>query len=42
MLVEAEDHLQNAHRHIGRVGADPYASRVAVMGPRTSLMRKTC
>ncbi|HEY2748716.1 MAG TPA: hypothetical protein VGL86_29050 [Polyangia bacterium] len=31
--------LQNARRHIGLVGADPHASRVAVRAPRTFLLR---
>ena len=34
--------LQNARRHLGRIGADPYASRVAVAQPRSFLLRKTC
>jgi hypothetical protein len=32
--------LQNAAQHIGLVGADPYTSRVAVVAPRTFLMRR--
>ena len=32
--------LQNAAHHTGRRGADPYASRAAVMAPRTFLMRR--
>jgi REP element-mobilizing transposase RayT len=32
--------LQNARRHIGLVGADPYASRRAVMAPGTFLLRQ--
>ncbi len=31
--------VQNAQHHHGRVGPDPYASRVAVMAPLTFLMR---
>jgi REP element-mobilizing transposase RayT len=31
--------LQNAARHIGLRAVDPYSSRVAVMAPRTFLMR---
>ena len=32
--------LQNARKHIGLVGADPYTSRAAIMTPRTFLMRQ--
>jgi REP element-mobilizing transposase RayT len=32
--------LQNAARHLGLVGADPYTSRVPVVAPRTFLMRR--
>ncbi len=32
--------LQNARRHIGLSGADPYASREALMRARTFLMRR--
>jgi hypothetical protein len=34
--------LQNARRHIGLRAVDPYSSRVAVMAPRTFLLRQTC
>src|SRR5262249_49069461 len=34
--------LRNARRHHGRKGTDPCASRVAVMAPRTQLMRMVC
>ena len=32
--------LTNARHHYGEVGADPYASRVAVVGARTWLLRR--
>lgn len=32
--------LQNARRHYGLVGADPYASRRALVAPETFLMRR--
>ncbi len=32
--------VQNAARHVGLVGADPYTSRVAVVEPLTFLMRR--
>jgi hypothetical protein len=31
--------LQNAERHVGRRGADPFTSRRPLMAPRTFLMR---
>ena len=34
--------LQNARKHYGVVGADPYTSTVAVMEPETFLMRRLC
>ena len=34
--------LQNAHRHYGHTGPDPYTSRVAVIPPDTFLMRQLC
>ena len=34
--------LQNARRHYGVVADDPYTSTVAVIEPRTFLMRKLC
>jgi REP element-mobilizing transposase RayT len=34
--------LGNARRHYGCVGADPYASKAAVMAPETFLMRRLC
>jgi REP element-mobilizing transposase RayT len=34
--------LQNAGRHVGLRGVDPFASRVAVMAPRTFVMRRVC
>jgi REP element-mobilizing transposase RayT len=34
--------LQNAERHIGLRAADPYASRVALVAPRSFLMRRSC
>ena len=34
--------LDNARQHYGRAGADPYASRVAVVAPETFLMRRLC
>jgi len=34
--------LQNARRHYGVVGADPYTSTVAVIEPDTFLMRRLC
>jgi hypothetical protein len=34
--------LQNAQRHHGRGGADPYASRVALVAPRSYLLRLSC
>ncbi|HEY2746709.1 MAG TPA: hypothetical protein VGL86_18900 [Polyangia bacterium] len=32
--------VQNAARHVGLVGADPYTSRVVLAAPRTFLMRQ--
>jgi hypothetical protein len=34
--------LQNARRHDGVVGRDPYTSAVAVIEPDTFLMRRLC
>ena len=34
--------LQNARKHYGVVGTDPYTSRVAVIAPETFLMRRLC
>src|ERR1700742_374747 len=34
--------LQNAARHYGHRGADPYTSRVAVVAPTTRLLRRNC
>ena len=34
--------LQNARKHYGLAGADPYTSTVAVMEPDTFLMRRLC
>lgn len=34
--------LQNAKKHYGFVGRDPYTSAVAVAAPRTWLMRRIC
>ena len=34
--------LQNARKHYGVAGADPYTSTVAVMEPDTFLMRRLC
>jgi putative transposase len=34
--------LQNAHKHYGHAGPDPYASIVAVVAPETFLMRRLC
>ena len=34
--------LQNARKHYGVVGRDPYTSRVAVIEPDTFLMRRLC
>jgi putative transposase len=34
--------LQNATRHLGRTGPDPYASREPVTAPATFLMRQLC
>jgi REP element-mobilizing transposase RayT len=39
----ARDYLQqNARHHYARAGADPYASRVALVRPETFLMRRSC
>ena len=34
--------VQNAHAHLGLVGADPYSSRHALVAPQTSLLRLHC
>ena len=34
--------LQNARKHYGSVGADPYTSTVALIAPETFLMRRLC
>jgi hypothetical protein len=34
--------LQNARRHYGLAGPDPYASIVALVGPATFLLRLLC
>lgn len=34
--------LQNARKHYGLVGADPFTSQVAVIAPETFLMRRLC
>src|SRR6185312_2851121 len=34
--------LQNARKHYGVVGADPYTSAVALITPETFLMRRLC
>ena len=34
--------LQNARKHYGVIGADPYTSTVAVIEPDTFLMRRLC
>ena len=34
--------LQNARKHYGHAGKDPYTSQVAVIAPETFLMRRLC
>lgn len=34
--------LQNAQKHYGHSGRDPYTSTVAVIAPQTFLMRRLC
>ena len=42
-VKRARDYLlQNARKHYGVVGVDPYTSTVAVMEPDTFLMRRLC